>query len=236
MAIPTLLQKSSQLLLDFLFPPRCIHCQQPDTWLCEVCYSKINFIFEPVCQKCGSPQEKNLDTSKHKCPGLGWQAIDGIRAAAHFEDTPIRDAIHWLKYHNHRAIVSRLGQILSDTYHHYTLKADVIVPVPLHRHRYKERGYNQSELLAANLCALLNLPLNTSTLQRIRYTEAQVNLSVEARQKNVIDAFACQDNQLASQRVLLIDDVCTTGATLDACASALKQTEVLSVWGLTLAR
>ena len=129
-----------------------------------------------------------------------------------------------------------LSEILADAYHHYDLDADVLVPVPLHFSRVKERGYNQSELLANELGKLLGLPINNSTLQRIRKTKSQMRLGAEERHKNVIGAFACADKQLVNQKVLLIDDVCTTGSTLDACAAALKQAGVITVWGLTLAK
>ena len=164
------------------------------------------------------------------------QYIDGIRAAAYFEDNPIRSAIHDLKYHNHRAVVTILSEILADTYQRYNFCADVIVPVPLHHSRLKERGYNQSELLAKQLGKLLSLPVNNTTLQRIRRTESQVKLGAKERHKNVADAFVCSNKQLVNQKILLIDDVCTTGSTLDACAAALKQGGVISVWGLILAK
>lgn len=162
--------------------------------------------------------------------------IDGVRTTAYFEDNPIRSAIHDLKYNNHRAIAIILSEILADTYRRYNLHVEVLVPVPLHYSRIKERGYNQSELLANELGNILDLPVNNSTLQRIRKTKPQMTLGANERHKNVADAFVCNDKQLANQKILLIDDVCTTGSTLDACAAALKQAGVASVWGLTLAK
>ena len=164
------------------------------------------------------------------------QAADGIMAAAKFENSPIRQAIHYLKYHNHQTVATTLATLLSDAYQRFKLTTDVVVPVPLHPQRYRERGYNQSELLGRALAQTLTLPINTQTLQRIRYTEAQVNLSGEARRQNVLDAFSCSNQELKGCRILLVDDVCTTGSTLDACALALKQSGATTVWGLTLAR
>jgi ComF family protein len=106
----------------------------------------------------------------------------------------------------------------------------------LHPSRFKERGYNQSELLAGQLGRLLDMPVNASTLQRVRNTKSQMQLGADERHKNVIDAFACKDKQMQNLRIILIDDVCTTGSTLDACAAALKESNVSSVWGLTLAK
>ncbi|MBN1221024.1 MAG: ComF family protein [Anaerolineae bacterium] len=144
--------------------------------------------------------------------------------------------IHFLKYRNHRATASILGHILVDTYRAYGLEVDVIVPVPLHPSRFRERGYNQSELLARQMAIILDLPVDTKTLQRVRKTKSQMELGVSERRRNVLNAFVGNSQQLAGQRVLLIDDVCTTGSTLDACAAALKDSGAISVWGLTLAR
>jgi ComF family protein len=162
--------------------------------------------------------------------------IDGIRSASHFENNPVRSAIHLLKYRNHKAVAAVLAGIMADAYRRYYLAADVIVPVPLHPSRFRERGYNQSELLARELGKLLGLSVNISTLQRVRQTRSQVTLRETERHQNVVGAFACGNMNLAGQKVLLIDDVCTTGSTLHACAAALKQSGVASVWGLTLAK
>ncbi len=170
-----------------------------------------------------------------QCQKNPLQHIDGIRAASSFEN-PIRSTIHFLKYRNHKAVASILGKILTDAYRYYQLTADVIVPVPLHVSRFRERGYNQSELLAGQLGNLLGLPVNTDTLQRIRNTKSQMQLGADERHQNVAKAFACCNQALLGQTVLLIDDVCTTGSTLDACADALKQSGVTSVWGITLAK
>lgn len=231
----TLIQKSSQTLFDLLFPPNCTHCKAANSWLCPTCLANIPFITSAVCDHCGTPVNSDTSACLH-CRNHSLQFIDGIRAAAYFEDNPIRSAIHDLKYNNHRVIATILAEILVDTYRRYDLRADVIVPVPLHGSRIKERGYNQSELLANELGDMLGLPINNTTLQRIRKTKSQMRLGVEERHKNVADAFRCIDKQLANQKVLLIDDVYTTGSTLNACAAALKQADVASVWGLTLAK
>ena len=110
------------------------------------------------------------------------------------------------------------------------------MPVPLHPSRFKERGYNQSELLVKALASYLDLPIDTTSLQRVRVTKSQMTLGISERHQNVKHAFSCQSERLAGQQILLVDDVCTTGSTLDACAAALKSTGATSVWGLTLAR
>ncbi|NJN95963.1 MAG: ComF family protein [Anaerolineales bacterium] len=141
-----------------------------------------------------------------------------------------------LKYRNHKAVAFILATILAEAYRRFQLKVDVIMPVPLHPSRLRERGYNQSELLAKSLSELLDLPLDSRTLQRTRSTKSQMTLGFNERHQNVAEAFACESFAGTGQTILLVDDVCTTGSTLDACADALKKMGVGAVWGLTLAK
>lgn len=198
--------------------------------------SDITIITAEVCPRCGEPQSSGSSSACRRCENHSLISLDGVRAAAYFENNPIQSAIHHLKYNNHRALATALGELLVRAYQHYRLEAEVIVPVPLHNARLKERGYNQSELLVREMCRVLGLPMNNSSLQRFRRTRPQVGLGIIERQQNVVDAFSCRDQALAGQRVLLIDDVWTTGATMNACAATLKANDVTSVWGLTLAR
>jgi ComF family protein len=164
------------------------------------------------------------------------QFIGGIRSAAYFDENPIRPAIHFLKYRNHKAMAMALARLLADAYRRFDLIGDVIVPVPLHASRLRERGYNQCELLANELSQVLKLPINTTALQRTRQTKSQMTLNAAERHQNLMGAFFCQPKNLTQRHVLLIDDVCTTGTTLDTCAEALMQSGASSVWGLTLAK
>jgi len=149
----------------------------------------------------------------------------------------IRQAIHELKYRNLRALVGLLAQLLNDYLASSPVSGEVLVPVPLHHKRLRERGYNQSQLLAQELGKLADLPVVDDCLVRQRHAPPQARTStVGERQSNVADAFSCRDWGLEGKQVLLIDDVSTSGATLDACARALKQAGAASVWGLVLAR
>ena len=229
-----LLQKSSQTLFDLLYPPQCVCCNASQEWLCSTCHEKIPFILNKVCQLCGTPV--NEASPCNQCHRHPLYHIDGIRVAAYYEDNPLRVAIHAFKYNNQKVLAATLAAILAQLYKRHNLTADVIVPVPLHRSRFKERGYNQSELLARQLGTILTLPVNTSALKRTRKTQTQMSLGAGDRKKNVSGAFACQNDSLANLKVLLIDDVCTTGSTLDSCAAGLKQMGVALVWGLTLTK
>jgi len=149
----------------------------------------------------------------------------------------MREAIHQLKYQNLRALAVPLAGMLREYLMASPLDVDVLVPVPLHRKRLRERGYNQARLLAQELGKLRNLPVADDVLVRRRHTPPQARTAtVEERRQNIADAFACRDHSLRDRHVLLLDDVATSGATLDACAKALKASGATAVWGLVMAR
>jgi ComF family protein len=161
-----------------------------------------------------------------------------VRAAG-LHVSPLREAIHLLKYEQRPELAPLLGRYLVAAFirpdwDELRARVNAVVPVPLHAERRRERGYNQAELLAAELCRRMELPLRPELLTRVRFTQSQVGLSAEARHANVEDAFAaapgCQD-----MHILLIDDVYTTGATLRACAEAASAAGAASVSALTLA-
>jgi ComF family protein len=227
------LTKLKGIALDLLFPRWCVGCGREGDFICPECLKSLPRITPPLCPRCGRPQLNAV-----VCPVcVGWQAsIDGIRAPFRF-DGAIRQAIHELKYNNLRAIAPLLGRWLADYLNTNPLPVEVLVPVPLHRKRLRERGYNQSRLLALELSRLSGLPLVDDCLVRELHTTPQARTNnVEERRRNVAEAFACRDRRLKDKKLLLIDDVATSGATLDACASALKESGASSVWGLVLAK
>lgn len=149
----------------------------------------------------------------------------------------MRQAIHQLKYRNLRVLAVPLAELLQEYVIANPVAAEVLVPVPLHPKRLRERGYNQSRLLAQELGKFIGLPVIDDCLIRQRHALPQARTaSVEERRSNIADAFACHDHRLENKQVLLIDDVATSGATLDACAAALKTAGAASVWGLVMAR
>jgi len=162
--------------------------------------------------------------------------IEGIRSVFRFEGAA-RQAILSFKYKNVKALAAPLAQLMEEYLRAQPLPADALVPVPLHPRRLRERGYNQSSLLAGELSKLASLPLVEGSLFRLKNTPPQTRTkSAEERQSNVAGAFICRDRRMEGKRVLLIDDVCTSGATLDSCAATLKAAGATSVWGLTLGR
>jgi ComF family protein len=162
--------------------------------------------------------------------------IDAICTPFAFQGV-LRQAIHRLKYGGFKSLALPLAHLLTQQVENRPLPAEVLVPVPLHPRRLRERGYNQSGLLAQELGRLTAIPVEEDTLVRHRNSRAQVKTSdSEERRSNVLGAFDCRGEKLKGRRILLIDDVCTTGATLNSCAIALKKAGASSVWGLALAR
>ncbi len=234
----TLLRRAEQGVLNLVFPPRCLLCNQPGTLLCDDCCRDFPRVMLPVCQLCGQPTD---------APGICSQCrhtpltIDGIRSVFVFEGG-VRQAIHQLKYRNHQSIAVSLARLMADYWHANPMLIDLLISVPLHPARQRERGYNQAELLARALGSMISLPVVSSGLRRLRHTRPQMSLDATQRRENVRGAFIYQSseasggNAVSGQHVLVIDDVCTTGSTLEACSLALKAAGACAVWGFTLAR
>jgi len=227
-----LLHQIKTSVLDLLFPLHCLGCGSEGSMLCATCCQTLPSIKQPICQGCGTPlKQGNLCPSCISHP----LSIDGIRSVLLFTGL-VRQAIHEFKYRHIKAMAAPLGGFLADFLRTYPLPGDILVPVPLHPRRHRERGYNQAAMLAGELGRLSGLPVVADRLVRQRDTITQARAaSALERRSNVHDAFSCR-LELEGKRMLLIDDVCTTGATLDACASALRAAGSGPVWGLTVAR
>jgi ComF family protein len=223
-----------QHLLDLLFPPRCGGCRAAGFLLCSTCLGEIARRGRQRCQRCCLPGDNQACRQCRR----RWQALGGLQAVAAYEE-PLRRCIQQLKYQGQTRLAGPLGQLLAATYRAYGLHADLVIPVPLHAERQRRRGYNHACLLADACARQLGLPLAATLLERIRPTAAQVGLSPSERLQNVAGAFRCRPTAgtppLQGRVVLLIDDVCTTGATLDACAAALRESGATAVYALVLA-
>ncbi|MGB8645016.1 MAG: ComF family protein [Anaerolineae bacterium] len=218
-------------LLELFFPLRCIGCRRPGPALCPECLARIHLLQEPRCPCCG----RLLPHAGMACDCRGYpQHLDGIQAATLHQGVA-RAAIHGLKYDHRTELAVPLGSLLQRYLEHYPLDFDRITAVPLHPARERERGYNQAELVAVALAARIGSPY-VKGLERIRETADQVGLKVAERHANVRDAFRANALAFRGGHILLIDDVCTTGATLDACAAALRTEGARTVYGLTITR
>ena len=217
--------------LNLLFPLSCVVCGRDGSYLCPGCEPELPRLEEPYCQRCADPDEERVcDWCRAQPP-----AFDGVRAPYLMEGA-VRDMVHSFKYQNLRAAAPELGQLLSAYLDSSPIRAEVVVPVPLHPRRERERGYNQAELLARELSKRTRLPMGSHSLRRLRNTPPQVSVrSPDERKRAVQGAFECISD-IGGQRVLLIDDVVTSGSTMSACATALKAGGARSVWGLALAR
>ena len=231
--VPWVVRRAAWATLDVILPPRCAGCQRWGDRFCVTCRSGLAALPTPVCPHCGYPQA--APQLCRSCRALSRPALTAIRSAAFFEGT-LQKAIHRLKYRHDAALAEALGPLLQRCWRKHRLKADIIVPVPLSRERLWQRGYNQAELLAEALAERVGVPCVPSALRRVRDTASQVNLGWAERQTNVAGAFEASADPVRGKVVVLADDVCTTGATLNSSAEALISAGALEVWAITLAR
>ena len=229
---------------DIIFPPQCLACAEIinlpiNQVFCSTCQEKIGFITGSFCPICGAPF---LDSpaGSHIC----GNCLDNkpyytcARAVAGFE-TVIMDAIHKFKYGRNISVGNALGSFMAGfsfpdfAFSEYSL----LVPVPLHIRRLRERGFNQSLLLAKEMGRKYKLPVNFSLLKRCKFTLTQTGLNKTEREKNIKGAFTVVDKkEVAGENIILIDDVYTTGATINECAKVLLKAGAQKVAVLTLAR
>ena len=234
-----------RLALDIALPTLCVSCREPVSGegVCAECWGKLSFIARPYCERLGIPFVYD--------PGPGLLSMEAIanppaytrararaRAAVHYDDVA-KTLVHALKYQDRTDLaptmgrwMARAGQDLLDT-------ADALIPVPLHWKRSWSRRYNQSGALAKIISAAANVPVALDALQRIRATEQQIGLSKSERARNVQGAFKVPPEKktaVQGRRIILVDDVLTSGATVDACARALLRAKAASVDVLVFAR
>ena len=220
-------------VLDIFIPPCCVACNKVETWLCDECLQEIPLLDVQICPRCGRPEKGSQLCDVCKNSPLH---VNPIRSAFLFEGH-IRGVIHALKYRGAKSIAQVLRKRMATAWHYYAMESDVIVPVPLYANREIKRGYNQATVIANALGYEVHIPVTEQALVRVRNTASQTKLNRQERQKNVSDAFICTENAMfVGKRVTLVDDVATTGATLDACAVTLLNSGAKSVNAFTLAR
>lgn len=218
--------------LDFLFPRWCIGCGREGDVVCRSCRQTFSFIGPLYCSRCGRPLDD--DGFCRNCDGVEM-SIDGIRAPFLFIGL-VRQVIHELKYRNLKAAAPFLAHELALYLEEYPVIAHMIVPVPLHKKRLKERGYNQSQLIGGHLAELTGVPLVTDCLIRRKHTPSLArSANREVRKENIEGAFDVSGRDIEGKDIMLVDDVSTTGTTLDACAVVLKKAGARQVWGLVIA-
>ena len=203
--------------------------------MCESCWYGIPLIGDQHCVRCGVPSNGQPDGCVH-CDPAAW-SFRYTRVLAPFNETA-RQVIHALKYHRKRSLGPRLGGLLAAALRDDVRfgRVDLVLPVPLHRARLKQRGYNQSDLLARALAEALGKPVPADVLVRTRNTSDQTKLSAQERRANVAGAFSVRHpEKVAGKHLAVVDDVLTTGATLDACSQALLDAGAQSVFAVAVA-
>jgi competence protein ComFC len=218
--------------IDLLYPPKCGGCEIRGVRWCKNCQQNVELITPPTCDCCGQPQ--NYQGVCSLCIG-DPPAYQALRSWAVFSG-PLRRVLHQLKYYHDRGLGEILSRHLIRYLEQLEWEVDLVIPVPLGLARLRERGYNQSDLLAHPLAMGLGYPYDKKALSRIRETRSQVGLSSTQRKSNVEGAFKADIPRVSNQSILIVDDVTTSGATIRACAVALLEADAKVVYGLTIAR
>lgn len=224
-------------LLDLFFPPRCAVCadvlklEERGGFLCMDCAKKIPYFSKKQCPHCG----QETDTAGFCDPCVKHFAFETACVAFPYEE--VRDAIHLFKYDGDKTIGYGLGELMADyllQYHEELLiKTDVVVSVPLHPKKEKSRGFNQADILCERITEKTGLIFQKKVLERKRETIAQSELDPEERKQNLKDAFGVKAD-VADKRVLLVDDIFTTGTTCNECAKELYRAGAKEVMVFTL--
>ena len=218
--------------VDLLYPPSCVGCEKLGVVLCPSCLAKIKKISPPFCICCGAKITNGNICSNCEVMPL---KISAIRSWAYYDDIT-RKALHQLKYRRNLALGETFSHFLSELIKNTDWKIDVITPIPLGRGRYRERGYNQAALLAKPVANKLNIPYRPKIVHRWRETRSQVDLTLSERKNNVAGAFKANRDLALGKRVLIIDDITTSGSTLISCAESLIDAGAKAVYGVTVAR
>jgi ComF family protein len=218
--------------LDWLYPPTCGGCNQLGVRWCDHCALTAQEVQPPICPICGNKNKNTeiCDRCKESRP-----SFECLRSCTEYKG-PVREAVHRFKYKNDMAMGEALSRPMIRMLEKLNWSLDVITSVPLGLVRFKERGYNQATLLARPIALNLKLPFLNRALVRARDTRTQVGLTAIERKENMQDAFQANKKLVTGKRVLLIDDVATSGATLNACTKALIEAGAASVHCFTLAR
>ena len=218
-------------VLDWIYPPDCIVCHKCGYRICPECLSNFRQI-QTGCEICGITLAKP-GICKHcqdKRP-----TYDHLRSLFEYKDV-VREAIHQVKFHNDLGLAEKLAEIMSQYLLRLNWQLDLIVPMPLNERRQYQRGYNQSALLALPIALKTRTKYAPYAIERIKDTKSQVGLSASERWENVADAFSVNSRTIQGKNLLIVDDVVTTGATMNAIAAAVKKGGAKKIFCLSFAR
>ena len=234
--------------LNFVFPLNCEICQKPireskGYSICEDCFNRIEFIEKPYCVKCGKPLIKTEFFLKNKdilCADCRKEkySFKFARSVTVYNKI-LKKFIHLYKYYNEKKLADPLGKLLIN----YLLKCkefekiDLLIPVPMHKNDLRKRGFNQSVLLGRKIGNYFSIPIEEKILIKEKSTPFQINLSKKERKKNLIKVFSVKEpEKFENKNILIVDDVFTTGSTVNECAKEIKKAKAKNIFVLTLAR
>ena len=232
-------------LLDILFPKFCLGCQKEGTYLCDDCRTLLDISEFNYCL-CDTNPARILPNSKNgTCSKCKNKNLSGLYFALSYKESQLaKKLIHQFKY---KPYLKDLAETLASVLIEHFIKTgkntndiwenSVLVPVPLDKKKFRIRGYNQSEELAKELSKILQIPVISDVLLKIKPTESQMTLKKAEREKNLLGAFAQKNpEKIQDKKVFLVDDVYTTGSTIQECTKILKESGAKQVWGICLAR
>ncbi len=229
-------------LIRLLFPPRCPFCDGillssiflPPKLVCDDCRGKLEYVGEPACKKCGKPLEDErreycFDCARHAFDFAQGKALWVYRGA-------VKESIYRFKYHSRQEYAQFYGRELVCVYGQWIKKRkiDALIPIPLSKRRLRRRGFNQAECIAREVGRQLGIPVYTNILFRVRDTKAQKELNDEERKNNLKKAFKTTSNKVQLEHILLIDDIYTTGSTMNEAAGELKRSGAGEIYCLSV--
>ena len=234
------LSSTKEFILDLLFPKFCISCGKEGSYLCQDCFSLIDILERQYCPFCPQPKVVLDGKTCNFCKRS--KSLNGLYCAASYNNFIVKKLINQFKYEPY---IKELSKPLSSLIVVHLINLDkvenfqdyILVPIPLHKKKLKKRGFNQAGEIAKEFSENLKIPVFSDALIKTKQTSAQVELKKEEREKNIKGVFLCQKPELVmGKKILLIDDIFTTGSTMEQCARLLQEAGAKEVWGVVVAR
>ena len=229
-----------ELLLDTFFPSFCINCGREQSYLCQDCFALIDIVVRQYCPFCPRPTVVLDGRTCQRCQPS--HALAGLFCAASYDNRIVKTMVHRCKYAPYikslsKPLASLILAHLIQINKLACVKEYICIPIPLHKRKHKQRGFNQAELIAKELSTVLLSTMLNDVLVKTKSTPAQVTLKKEQRKENIKGAFVCSlPERIQGKRILLVDDMFTTGATMEECSKTLKHAGAKEVWGIVVAR
>jgi len=244
--VDNVIEKTREFLLNLLFPKFCLGCQKEGTYLCDDCRTLLDISEFDYCLCSIKPIQILTGSKQGKCQRCQDKKLSGLFSALPYKDNSLaKKLIYQFKYQPYlKDLAKTLASILIE---HFVISGKntneiwengILVPVPLDEKKLKIRGYNQSEELAKELSTILKIPTISDVLVKIKHTKPQMELSKQEREKNLENAFIIKKpfDFAQGKKIFLVDDVYTTGSTMEECARVLKDAGAKQVWGIAIAR